>query len=122
MPRPAMWAAGLRLSLTRAIAHSHRHDSERDATLLLLIELAAGKQKEWADYLDAVAFGLEALGWRSHTGAQLEPEPSTDCSSTPGKSSSTWASSRTTSGSKQTPSKRRGRHSPAQHFVRSRVR
>ena len=65
--------AGLWLFLARSIAHRHRHDSERDATLLLLLEVAAGKRTEWVDYLEAVTFGLEALGWRSHTGAELEP-------------------------------------------------
>ncbi|MHC8609895.1 hypothetical protein ACW4FP_19835 (plasmid) [Paenarthrobacter ureafaciens] len=64
---------GLWLFLARSIAHRHRHDSERDATLLLLLEIAAGKRTEWADYLEAVAFGLEALGWSTHTGAELEP-------------------------------------------------
>ncbi len=65
--------AGLWLFLARAIAHRHRHDSERDATLLLLLELAAGKRTGWADCLEAVAFGLGALGWSSRTGAELEP-------------------------------------------------
>lgn len=65
--------AGLWLFLARAITHRHHHDSERDATLLLLLEVAAGKRSGWADYLEAVAFGLEALGWRSRTGADLEP-------------------------------------------------
>ncbi|MDF2049577.1 plasmid pRiA4b ORF-3 family protein [Arthrobacter sp. Cr_A7] len=64
---------GLWLFLARSIAHRHRHDSERDATLLLLLEVAAGKSTEWADYLETITFGLEALGWRSHTGAELEP-------------------------------------------------
>jgi hypothetical protein len=40
---------------------------------LLLLEVAAGTRSEWADYLEAVAFGLGALGWRSHTGTELEP-------------------------------------------------
>lgn len=65
--------AGLWLYLARAIAHRHRHDSERDATLLLLLEVAAGKRTEWADYLEAVSFGLAALGWRTRAGAELEP-------------------------------------------------
>jgi hypothetical protein len=65
--------AGLWLFLARSIAHRHRHDSERDATLLLLLEVAAGKRTGWADYLEAVAFGLGALGWRTRTGAELEP-------------------------------------------------
>lgn len=65
--------AGLWLFLARSIAHRHRHDSNRDATLLLLLEVAAGKRSDWADYLDAVAFGLGALGWRTRTGAELEP-------------------------------------------------
>jgi hypothetical protein len=65
--------AGLWLFLARAVAHRHRHDSERDATLLLLLEVAAGKRTSWADYLEAVSFGLGALGWRNRTGAELEP-------------------------------------------------
>lgn len=65
--------AGLWLFLARAVAHRHRHDAERDATLLLLLELAAGKRTGWADYLEAVSFGLGALGWRTPTGAELEP-------------------------------------------------
>jgi hypothetical protein len=64
--------AGLGLFLARSVAHRHRHDSERDAALLLLLEVAAGKRTSWADYLEAVSFGLGALGWRSHTGADLE--------------------------------------------------
>ncbi|MCY1676503.1 plasmid pRiA4b ORF-3 family protein [Pseudarthrobacter sp. SL88] len=64
---------GLWLFLARAVAHRHRHDSERDATLLLLLEVAAGKRTSWADYLDAVSFGLGALGWRTRAGAELEP-------------------------------------------------
>jgi hypothetical protein len=65
--------AGLWLFLARSIAHRHRHDSERDATLLLLLEVAAGRRTGWADYVEAVAFGLGALGWRTRTGAELEP-------------------------------------------------
>ncbi|WP_255482009.1 plasmid pRiA4b ORF-3 family protein [Pseudarthrobacter sp. NBSH8] len=65
--------AGLWLFLARAIAHRHRHDSERDAALLLLLEVAAGKRTSWADYLEAVSFGLGALGWSTRTGAELEP-------------------------------------------------
>lgn len=65
--------AGLWLFLARAIAHRHRHDSERDAAVLLLLEVAAGKSAEWADYLEAVSFGLGALGWSTRTGAELEP-------------------------------------------------
>lgn len=65
--------AGLWLFLARSIAHRHRHDSERDAALLLLLEVAAGKRTSWADYLEAVSFGLGALGWSTRTGAELEP-------------------------------------------------
>jgi hypothetical protein len=36
--------AGLWVFLAQSIAHRHRHDSERDATLLLLLEVAAGKR------------------------------------------------------------------------------
>ncbi|WP_285243587.1 plasmid pRiA4b ORF-3 family protein [Pseudarthrobacter sp. fls2-241-R2A-127] len=60
--------------LARSISHRHRHDAERDATLLLLLEVAAGKRTERADYLEAVAFGLGALGWSTRTGAELEPK------------------------------------------------
>lgn len=65
---------GLWLFLARAIAHRHRHDSQRDAALLLLLEIAAGKRTEWDDYLEAVSFGLSALGWRTRTGTELEPK------------------------------------------------
>lgn len=65
--------AGLWLFLARSVAHRHRHDSERDAALLLLLEVAAGRRTEWADYLEAVSFGLGALGWSTRTGADLEP-------------------------------------------------
>ena len=65
--------AGLWLFLARAVAHRHSHDSERDATLLLLLEVAAGKRAGWADSLDAVSFGLGALGWSTRTRAELEP-------------------------------------------------
>lgn len=64
---------GLWFFLARSIAHRHRHDSERDAAMLLLLEVAAGKRTDRADYLEAVAFGLGALGWRTRTGADLEP-------------------------------------------------
>ncbi|MFJ5695107.1 plasmid pRiA4b ORF-3 family protein [Arthrobacter sp. NPDC093125] len=66
--------AGLWLILARALAHRHRHDSGRDAVLLLLLEVAAGRRTVWEDYLDAVAFGLSALGWRTRIGAELPPE------------------------------------------------
>ncbi|WP_026544055.1 hypothetical protein [Arthrobacter sp. 35/47] len=46
---------GLLLFLAQAVAHRHRHDSERDAALLLLLEIAAGKRTAWDDYLEAVA-------------------------------------------------------------------
>jgi hypothetical protein len=64
--------AGLWLFLARAVAHRHRHDSERDAALLLLLEVAAGKRVGWAGYVEAVAFGLGALGWSTRTGAELD--------------------------------------------------
>lgn len=63
---------GLWLFLARALAHRHRHDSDRDAALLLLLEVATGKRTGWDDYLEAVSFGLNALGWRSHNGAELD--------------------------------------------------
>ncbi|TAP39144.1 plasmid pRiA4b ORF-3 family protein [Arthrobacter sp. S39] len=63
---------GLWLFLARAVAHRHRHDSARDAALLLLLEVAAGTRTGWTDYLEAVSFGLGALGWSTRTGAELE--------------------------------------------------
>nr|WP_223884007.1 plasmid pRiA4b ORF-3 family protein [Pseudarthrobacter sp. BIM B-2242] len=65
--------AGLWLFLARSVAHRHRHDSERDAALLLLLEVAAARQTEWGGFLAAVSFGLGALGWSTRTGAELEP-------------------------------------------------
>lgn len=64
----ALW-----MFIARALAHRHRHDSGRDAVLLLLLEIAAGRRSDWDDYLEAVAFGLSALGWRSPEGADLDP-------------------------------------------------
>ncbi|MHA7284495.1 plasmid pRiA4b ORF-3 family protein [Arthrobacter sp. TMS2-4] len=64
---------GLWQFLAHAITHRHRHDAERDATVLLLIDIAAGKHADWDDCLAAVAFGLGALGWRTRAGAELEP-------------------------------------------------
>lgn len=64
---------GLWLFLARAVAHRHRHDSERDAALLLLLEIAAGKRTAWNDYLEAVVFGLSTLGWRTGPGSELDP-------------------------------------------------
>jgi hypothetical protein len=66
--------AGLWLFLARAVAHRHGHDSERDATLLLLLEIAAAKRTAWDDYLEAVAFGLSALGWSTGPGTELDPQ------------------------------------------------
>jgi hypothetical protein len=66
--------AGLWLFLARGLAHRHRHDSGRDAVLLLLLEVAAGKRTEWEDYLEAVSFGLAALGWTTRTGSELPTE------------------------------------------------
>lgn len=63
----ALW-----MFIARALVHRHRHDSGRDATLLLILETAAGKRSDWDDYLDAVAFGLSSLGWRSPNGAELD--------------------------------------------------
>lgn len=65
---PSPW-----LFLARAVAHRHRHDSERDAALLLLLEIAAGKRTAWNDYLEAVTFGLSTLGWSTGPGAELDP-------------------------------------------------
>ncbi|WP_262106973.1 hypothetical protein [Arthrobacter sp. Marseille-P9274] len=39
-----------------------------------MLEVAAGKRTGWADYLEAVSFGLGALGWSTRTGAELEPK------------------------------------------------
>ena len=65
---------GLWLFLARALVHRHRHDSERDAVLLLLLEVAAGKRAAWDEFVEAVSFGLGALGWRTRPGAELEPQ------------------------------------------------
>lgn len=65
--------AGLWHFLARTLAHRHRHDSERDATLLLLLEVASGKRTEWDDWCEVVSFGLGALGWRARGGNELEP-------------------------------------------------
>lgn len=60
--------AGLWLFLARSAAHRHRSDVERDAALLFLVEIAAGDRTTRTEYAEAVAFGLEALGWRSTDG------------------------------------------------------
>jgi hypothetical protein len=62
------------LFLAQAIAHRHRHDSQRDAPLLLLLEVAGGKRTVWDDYLEAISFGLTVLGWTTRTGTELPPE------------------------------------------------
>ncbi|MHA7283176.1 hypothetical protein [Arthrobacter sp. TMS2-4] len=63
---------GLWHFLAHALTHRHRHDAERDATVLLLIDITAGKRTKWDVCLDAVAFGLGALGWRTRAGTELE--------------------------------------------------
>lgn len=60
--------AGLWLFLARAATVRKLHDVERDAVLLFLIEIAAGKRAARTGYAAAVAFGLEALGWRGADG------------------------------------------------------
>jgi hypothetical protein len=82
--------------IARALAHRHRHNSGRDAVLLLLLEIAAGKRSDWDDYLDAVAFGLSALGWRSPEGADLDPRTLHALLAEPLKYSRTRASSTAT--------------------------
>jgi hypothetical protein len=114
--------AGLWLFLARAIAHRHRHDSERDATLLLLLEVAAGKRTGWADYLEAVSFGLGALGWRTHTGAELEPDTVRALLVNSPEVLLNLAIFDDRFGSKQTPSRSQGKPSPAQLFTHSHSR
>ncbi|WP_262364465.1 plasmid pRiA4b ORF-3 family protein [Arthrobacter echini] len=63
---------GLWHFLAHALTNRTRHDAERDATVLLLIEIAVGIHADWDDCLDAVAFGLGALGWRTRAGTELE--------------------------------------------------
>ncbi|MFP5315665.1 MAG: plasmid pRiA4b ORF-3 family protein [Actinomycetes bacterium] len=65
--------AGLWVFLARAVAHRHGRDSERDAALLLLLEIAVGRRTAWDDYLEAVAFGLSTLGWSTVPGGELDP-------------------------------------------------
>ncbi len=66
---------GVWLHLARALTrqHRHRHQAEQDAVLLLLLGIAAGTGNDWDDYLHVVSFGLGALGWRTHSGTELEP-------------------------------------------------
>jgi hypothetical protein len=64
---------GLWFFLARSLAHRHRHDAERDATLLLALELAADRGTDH-DCLPAVGFGLEVLGWSTGDGWGLPPE------------------------------------------------
>jgi len=65
---------GLWFFLARSLAHRHRHDAERDATLLLALEVATGRGATADDCLPAVGFGLEALGWSAGDGWGLPPE------------------------------------------------
>ena len=60
--------------IARALAVRHRHDAERDAALLLLLEIAGGERFAWNDNLEAVAFGLGMLGWATRSGEDLPPE------------------------------------------------
>jgi hypothetical protein len=64
---------GLWFFLARSLAHRHRHDAERDATLLLALELAADRGTDH-DCLPAVGFGLEVLGWSAGDSWGLPPE------------------------------------------------
>lgn len=66
---------GLWRFLAGAIAHRYRHDSERDAVLLLLVEIAAGKRVDRDESVQTVSFGLAALGWRDADGVAPTLEP-----------------------------------------------
>ncbi len=59
------------LFIARSLAVRHRHDSEQDAALLLLLEIAAGRRTVWKDCVKSVAYGLEALGWTTRSGDGL---------------------------------------------------
>ena len=62
----ALW-----LFLARSLANRSRHDAELDATLLLLLEIAAGRRTEWSELVGAVAYGLSMLGWATSAGNRL---------------------------------------------------
>lgn len=58
---------GLWWYLARRINLRHGHEAERDATLLLALEVAAATRHSRADMLEAIVYGLEALDWRLDT-------------------------------------------------------
>ncbi|WP_298585322.1 plasmid pRiA4b ORF-3 family protein [uncultured Kocuria sp.] len=60
--------------VARSLAHRHGHDAERDATLLLALELAAGRAGSQDGMLRRIGFGLEILGWQAADGWGLTPD------------------------------------------------
>jgi hypothetical protein len=56
------------------MAHRHRHDVKRDATLLLALELATGRAESQDEVLRRIGFGLEVLGWQAADGWGLTPD------------------------------------------------
>ena len=65
---------GLWFSVARSLAHRHRHDAGRDATLLLALELAAGRTESQDEVLRRIGFGLEVFGWQAADGWGLTPD------------------------------------------------
>ena len=65
---------GLWFSVSRSLAHRHRHDAGRDATLLLALELAAGRTESQDEVLRRIGFGLEVFGWQAADGWGLTPD------------------------------------------------
>ncbi|MFI7495310.1 plasmid pRiA4b ORF-3 family protein [Kocuria sp. M4R2S49] len=60
--------------VARSLAHKHRHDAERDAALLLALELATGHAGSRDEAVWRIAFGLEVLGWQAADGWGLTPD------------------------------------------------
>ena len=65
---------GLWFFVARSMAHRHRHDVKRDATLLLALELATGRAESQDEVLRRIGFGLEVLGWQAADGWGLTPD------------------------------------------------
>ncbi len=62
---------GLWFLLARSFAHRQPREYEKAGTLLLALEVAAGKRVEKDDYLQPISFGLSASGWTTSTGWEL---------------------------------------------------